>query len=137
MTESLQQEKENTCRQCGRPLHGRSDKTFCNDGCRNTFNRRKREHQRSLDHSNMPEIFRTIKSNYDILKSLTSGEPLEKDLRISLETKALSAKGFNPKFFTSSYQDSEGTWHFCFERGWLIQQDYCQVMDRPEQARIG
>lgn len=129
-------EQVKTCTQCGKPLYGRSDKIFCDDNCRNTFNRHKREYQRSLDHSNMPEIFRIIKRNYEILKSITVGEALEINTRIQIPAEELIKKGLNIKFYTSSYTDDQGTWKFCFERGWLMDMEDFQIRDRPEQARV-
>jgi len=30
---------DKTCENCGKSLYGRTDKRFCNDNCRNTYNR--------------------------------------------------------------------------------------------------
>ena len=55
-----------SCENCGKPLFGRTDKRFCNDGCRNVFNRKKTAVLRGGDHENIPQIFRIIKK---IMKS--------------------------------------------------------------------
>ncbi len=33
----------NTCKECGRAIHGRNDKRFCDDAYRNNFNRHKNQ----------------------------------------------------------------------------------------------
>src|SRR5690606_5358857 len=58
---------EKQCQQCGRPLKGRTDKRFCNDDCRNNFNRAKRRKITDQAPDTIPEIIRIIKRNYQIL----------------------------------------------------------------------
>ena len=42
MPDTLTTLQTRLCGVCTRPLRGRSDKKFCNDYCRNTFNNRKK-----------------------------------------------------------------------------------------------
>jgi predicted nucleic acid-binding Zn ribbon protein len=55
------QNPENTCENCGKPLFGRTDKRFCNDNCRNTYNRQKTLLEQKKAHDNLPEISRPLK----------------------------------------------------------------------------
>lgn len=56
------------CKQCEKPLLGRSDPKFCNDSCRNNFNKSKPRPAKIDPHENQKAIFSIIKRNYDILK---------------------------------------------------------------------
>jgi hypothetical protein len=107
MANSDQQTKP-VCENCGKPLFGRSDKRFCNDGCRNNFNRNNALLERK-NHENLPEIFKTIKRNYEIL--IAKGH-LEKDVRIFTETGSIKDLGINANFFTSIYEDGGTIWNF-------------------------
>jgi predicted nucleic acid-binding Zn ribbon protein len=110
-------EEEKPCKNCGKALFGRTDKRFCNDTCRNAFNRNKslREHQ--AVHENLPEIFKIIKRNYELLKAL--GPPAS-DTQVWIRNGYPEDEGINPKFFTSVYQEGDILWRFCFDYGWRI-----------------
>lgn len=124
---------EKTCQQCHKTLHGRSDQRFCNDTCRNTFNRVKRQQDKIDDHQNTPEILRIIKKNYEILKS-HSKRPLIDQL-LNLPSKTLIDAGLNPKFYTSSFTDGQGTeWKCVFERCYSMSDTQSFIQDFPEQA---
>src|SRR5690606_68991 len=56
-----------SCEDCSKVLRGRSDKRFCNNGCRNNFNRKRRQVLIHQVPQNYREIFKVIKSNYLIL----------------------------------------------------------------------
>jgi len=123
------------CENCGKPLFGRTDKRFCNDGCRNTFNRNKAYQQRAEVHENVPEILKIIRNNYLLLKAI--GGPIDEDCVSFFNAKLLADEGFNFSFCTSVLQEEGILWRFCFERGWYTDADgNCYVCDRPEQAKI-
>lgn len=128
-------EKEKHCEECGKPLFGRTDKRFCNDTCRNTFNREKAAREAVKAHENLPEIFRAIKNNYEILQTYGLHK-LRKDEFRYTATKELLDQGFHFKFFTSQYIDSKGTrYNCCFELGWEENpQENCFLGWFPRQA---
>lgn len=109
---------DNTCENCGKPLFGRTDKRFCNDNCRNTYNRQKTLKQLKEAHENLPEIFRIIKRNYEILQDIgATNIKSKKYYRVSREQ--LMKDGFNFRFCTSACSDRDNAiWKFCFEYGW-------------------
>lgn len=128
-------EKSKICSHCGKPLHGRSDQVYCNDTCRNTFNRQKRAAEKITEHENMPEIIRIIKRNYEILKRWN--RPFEQNESGFTNTKNLIADGFNPKFFTSIIKDEYGReWRCIFERGFSVDSELTEIRDFPKQAEI-
>lgn len=126
--------QEKVCVNCGRAIHhGRSDRRFCNDGCRNTFNWNKRENEKVQQHENLPEILKIIKRNYELLQSYYHGT-IEADTAVRIKTESFLTGGFNPKFFTSIKKIHGETWRFCFERGFIIGEKYCYVRDEHSQA---
>jgi predicted nucleic acid-binding Zn ribbon protein len=125
--------KENYCELCGKALFGRADKRFCNDNCRNTFNRAKALEKQNKAHENLPEIFLIIKQNYKILRSF--GPPLGPDEYSYNDKTTLAEEGVNTKFFTSIFRDGDKLWKFCFERGWYeYESGIWEICDRREQA---
>jgi len=127
-------QKEKTCQHCNKILHGRSDQRFCNDTCRNTFNRLKRQQEKISDHQNTPEIFRIIKHNYELLKALKP--PHEPDSYIWIkDTEYTLKEGFNSKFFTSIYKEPSGSiWYCIFEYGFCMGEKDMQICWLPDQA---
>jgi hypothetical protein len=132
---TLKSEAVMHCENCGKELFGRTDKRFCNDGCRNQFNREKAFRDAQKAHDNLPEIFKIIKRNYGILQT-HHPEKLHPDERISFDIADLKADGFNFKFFTSTDEIDGEAYKFCFDIGWLRSGDLCLLVYRPEQAKI-
>src|ERR1700759_1219783 len=101
---------ERTCLDCGAPLHGRSDKKFCNDLCRNNYNNQLNSNSYNL----VRNINNILKSNWRIFKELNPPG------KTKTTRKKLLAKGFDFDYHTRSYQSQNGkTYHFCYEYGYL------------------
>ena len=123
---------EKHCEECGRPLFGRTDKRFCNDTCRNAFNRKKTAGAFVVYHENMAEIFKILQNNYEILQSLG---PIEPEGYANVTVERLVTAGFDFNFCTSIYQERDELWRFCFDRGWfLLDDEICVIRDRDEQV---
>lgn len=134
MSQNLQ-EKAKTCAYCEKVLHGRSDQVYCNDNCRNTFNRQKRAAERIIEHENTPAILSIIKRNYEILKQRNT--VFQEDEGAFTNTAKLLADGFNPKFFTSITTDKQGMkWRCIFERGFSMGEEITIIQDFPKQDEI-
>src|ERR1700749_2176709 len=103
---------EKYCENCGKVLFGRTDKRFCNDTCRNTFNREKNLREQIKEHENLPEIFRIIKHNYRILKSF--GELKAPNEGFWIDEATIWDQGFDERFFTSVYLEGDKLFKFCF-----------------------
>lgn len=105
-------EKRN-CHCCGQVLYGRSDKKFCDDGCRNTFNNQ----QNSIQNKEMRSINTVLKRNRAILLAkLPEGK---KQVKVSKEQ--LLVMGFNFSYLTHQLVLARGlTAQFCYELGWVI-----------------
>jgi len=128
---NLMSEAEETryCRECGKILHGRSDQVYCNDTCRNTFNKHKEKQTKTPPHPNEKEIFAIIRRNYDILKRLTP-KGIYPGHQLSQSLENVSEK-FNKNFFTGMIETNEGIWHLCFDRGWREEGRAIIIRDFP------
>lgn len=103
------------CLECGAPIQGRSDKRFCDDSCRTSFNNRRRQAQAADEPDFLKVIPKIILQNYQILKSLNTA-PLTK-----VKHSQLDQKGFNFNYVTSIYTTKAGAiYHYCFDQGYLL-----------------
>ncbi|MEQ6166396.1 MULTISPECIES: hypothetical protein [unclassified Ekhidna] len=99
------------CPECGRPVHGRIDKKFCSDACRNAYNNK----VNSAATNYMRNVNNTLAKNRRILMELNP-EGKKKTHRDKL-----LKKGFDFDFYTNSYTTKAGdTYRFCYEQGYLI-----------------
>lgn len=105
------------CLYCNKEiLFGRTDKRFCNDTCRNNYNREIRARKTFVEPA-VKEIFRVIQKNYDILNSVTM--KFNFSLPHVVSRQFLIDNNFHFKFFTSIRKQSDGSIYcFCFEYGW-------------------
>lgn len=107
------QTEKRYCQSCGHALHGRSDKKFCDDGCRNTFNNQ----QNSAQNKALRSINTILKRNRAILRTqLPEGK---KQMKITKEQ--LVAMGFHLKYMTHQQVLPNGLYaQFCYELGLVI-----------------
>ncbi|MEP0986783.1 hypothetical protein [Ekhidna sp.] len=99
------------CPECGRPVHGRIDKKFCSDACRNAFNNK----ANSATTNHMRNVNNTLAKNRRILIEMnpTGKKKTHKD--------KLLKKGFDFDYYTNSYTTKAGdTYRFCYEQGYLL-----------------
>jgi len=122
------------CRQCEKPLHGRSDQVYCNDTCRNTFNKHKEKEAKPPPHPNEKQIFAIIRRNYDILQRLYP-YPIRPG-RYEYVPRQNMPHHFNRNFFTGTHHTSAGEWFVCFDRGWMIVGDRYHLKDFPEKSSL-
>ena len=102
---------EKKCPECGSRFHGRSDKKFCSDYCRSTFNNRKKEDSSVY----VKRINSILRRNRKILNELNaSGRK-----RIVLHN--LKLRGFDLNYFTSMLVSPDGeTFYYCYEHAYAI-----------------
>ena len=101
------------CLSCKRGLHGRADKKFCNDYCRNTYN----NHLNSDGNNYVRNINNSLRKNRRILELL-----LPAPQTITKCTKqVLHSKGFAFSYFTHTQTNKKGnTYQFCYEYGYML-----------------
>src|ERR1043165_6547370 len=99
---------EKKCLECGGKISGRSDKKFCSDQCRISFNNRLNSDETNL----VRNINNALRKNRRILVELNpSGKTI-------VTREKLSEKGFDFHYFTSIYITKEGAiYYYCYEQG--------------------
>lgn len=114
----ITQTNKKHCENCGEQIFGRADKRFCDTYCKNTFNSNRRKAERFQEYDNLPEIFKIIRNNHEILRTYNPRE-LSAHATDTVSRTELLSKGFNFRFFTSVKRDLFGNfWKFCFDYGW-------------------
>lgn len=102
----------NTCLYCGNELKGRSDKKFCDNNCRNSFNNQKN----SDINKTMRNINNRLRKNRRILNDLI---PVKEDM-IKVHRDKLVQEGFNFTYLTHIYTTQKGkNYHFVYDLGYL------------------
>lgn len=101
--------------ECGQKILGRSDKKFCNDGCRNSYNNKHNKDSSNL----MRNINNKLRKNYRILFDQKFIDGKAKTTR----NKLISA-GFNFDYFTSLIIYKNGAeYRFLYDIGYKLLED--------------
>lgn len=112
------------CLNCGEPItKGRSDKKFCNPGCKDAYNNA----SKSEEHKEIGRIDTILKKNRRILKKLFDPEKGE----TIVHKDALVREGFNFKYYTHHYQSQHQSneFLFCYDYGYrLVGKDFYKVI---------
>jgi hypothetical protein len=95
---------------CQHSLHGRADKKFCNDYCRNTFNNR----QNQVENKVIRNITGALKRNRNIINDMIG----LKSTRIATRTELLNA-GFHFHYLTHIKSNGPNKYiYFCYDYGY-------------------
>lgn len=103
--------EKKVCLDCGEPIKGRSDKKFCNDICRNSYN-----NKINSDTTNyVRNVNNILRKNRRILEESLKGETT------TLPKQKLIDKGFNFKFYTNNIiTKNNHHYTYCYEFGYLL-----------------
>lgn len=114
------------CLACGKVLHGRADKKFCNDYCRNAYN----NNLKSANSSVIRNINNILLKNRRILETILGEEETKKTTK-----ERLLQQGFQFKYLTHSLPNKKGdTYFFSYEYGYLpLDNDWFLVVKRNEK----
>ena len=123
METTLTQKK---CLACDKVLHGRADKKFCNDYCRNAYN----NNLKSANNTIVRNVNNALLKNRRILETLLGEEEMQKVIKDKLVQ-----YGFQFKYTTHTYTNKKGNvYFFCYEYGHLpLENDWYLVVKRKEQ----
>jgi predicted nucleic acid-binding Zn ribbon protein len=104
------EDEKKKCLYCGEPIIGRVDKKFCCDSCRNSYNYEKTHKQVNV----IRKINGVLARNHNILTELNpSGKGFA-------SKQQLTEKGFDFKYFTSTYTTKAGAvYHFVYDQGYV------------------
>jgi predicted nucleic acid-binding Zn ribbon protein len=110
------------CPECEDPIIGRTDKKFCSDGCRNSYNNRVNKDQKNL----IRNINNRLRKNWRILESLNPNQ------KTKTTRDKLISKGFDFNYFTSIYTTKSGTiYYFIYDQGYLpLENQYYALVKR-------
>lgn len=84
---------ERKCLDCGDVLHGRIDKKFCNDQCRNSYNNR----EKASDNNYMRNVNNILRKNRRILAKLNPND------KAKAHKDKMMGEGFNFNYYTNTY----------------------------------
>ncbi len=101
------------CKRCGSPIFGRSDKMFCDDGCRNAYN----NIHRKETNDTVRKVYKQLRINRKILERINS-EGVEK---VRVPRNKLLQMGFNFLYHTHAMKNYKGEYfEYCFDFGYLV-----------------
>jgi len=115
---------EKTCLECDEVIVGRVDKKFCSDLCRIAYN-----NKLNSDGTNyVRNVNNILRKNRRILLDLNP----EGKSKVSRDK--LKGKGFDFRYYTSTYTTKEGAQYFyCYEQGYLpIEKDACLLVIKKD-----
>jgi hypothetical protein len=103
--------KKKDCLECGETLRGRSDKKFCTDMCRNTYNNRLNGNCSNL----IRNVNGILRKNRRILEQLFAQQSF------MLNREELAERGFNFNYVTHRKPIDRGLiGQFCYEFGYTL-----------------
>jgi hypothetical protein len=98
------------CLECEEEFIGRSDKKFCSDYCRNSYNNKVDSESKNL----IRNINNRLKKNYKVLSKLNSSG------KTKIPKSKLIDEGFYFQYFTSLYKTKTGnTYFYIYNQGYL------------------
>ena len=104
------------CLECGEGIQGRSDKKFCSDYCRNSYNNKV-----NIDSKNLiRNTNNRLKKNYKTLSELN------KSGKSKVVRNTLNGHNFDFSLFTSIYKTKTGNvYYYVYDQGYLeLDNDY-------------
>ena len=113
---------ERTCLECGEKIVGRTDKKFCSDYCRNTYNNKIDPASKNM----IRNINNRLKKNYRIL------EELNESGKTKITRGKLLDHNFDFNYFTSIYTTKTGnTYFYVYDQGYLaLENDFYLIIKR-------
>lgn len=103
------------CLECGDEIHGRSDKKFCSDGCRNAFNNKNNRDTTNL----IRNINNKLRKNHRILS-----EQNYIDGKAKTTKNKLTSEGFSFDYFTNLRIYKNGAeYRFVYDIGYKYLED--------------
>lgn len=99
------------CSECERPLFGRTDKKFCSDACRNSYNNRV-----NADATNfVRNVNNSLRRNRRILLELKNGEGSK------VHRDQLLRAGFDFDYHTNIRETQSGDmFYYCYDLGYQV-----------------
>lgn len=118
---------ERVCLYCGDPIVGRSDKKFCDDQCRNTYNNKvNRIHELTIIETN-----KILRKNRSILSRLSPAG------KTTIPRTYLELGGFDFDHFTKLFRSKNGnTYYIVYDHGYMpISVDKILIVSNEEDMQ--
>lgn len=114
--------EQKKCLECGESFKGRSDKKFCSDYCRNSYNNKVNRESKNL----IRNVNNRLRKNYKTLTELNSTG------KTKLHRSKLNDRNFDFNHFTSIYVTKAGkTYFYVYDQGYLeLDNDYYLLIKR-------
>ena len=101
---------ERLCTACGTVIHGRTDKKFCDDQCRSSFNNIARHANNEV----INKVNRILRKNRQIL------EHLNPEGKVKISYSELIQAGYSLEYHTHTYLTQNGSfYYFCYDYGYI------------------
>ena len=111
------------CLECGDEIHGRSDKKFCSDGCRNSYNNKNNRDSTNL----MRNINNKIRKNHRILSEINQ------DGKTKTTRQKLLSAGFYFDYITQVIVYKNGSeYRFIYDQGYKFLEDDILLLVRKD-----
>ena len=128
-----QPQTKKICLSCGSALHGRVDKKFCNDYCRNNYNNLQKTSRGGNEL--VKSINKALLSNRNTLEGLMKegeGKP-----SVNVNKEKLVRLGFQFKYLTHLYTTKAGkTYYYCYDYGYLpLENDWFLVVKKSDHYK--
>lgn len=119
---------EKSCLECGDKLHGRTDKKFCSDQCRNAFNNKQKS---SAGLPYIRKVNGILARNRNLLTELNPSG------KTSIHKSKLQKKGFDFDYFTQIYTTRAGrVYYFCYDQGYSqVENDFYVLVRNNSSER--
>ena len=117
--------EKKVCLDCGETIKGRSDKKFCNDICRNSYN-----NKLNSDTTNyVRNVNNILRKNRRLLEENLKGDTT------TMSKQKLTDKGFNFKYYTNQMvTKTNHVYNYCYEYGYmLIEKELVLIVKRKEK----
>ena len=123
----LKQKEPKTCLLCEKPLKGRSDKKFCDDYCRASYN----NELKSASNNYIRNVNNALGKNRRILESLLP----EGETTAKANQDKLLQLGFQFKYHTHQYTTKNGNnYYYVYEYGYLpLENNWFLIVKRNEE----
>ena len=118
---------ERRCLECNDVLHGRTDKKFCSDACRNTYNNKLKSVAGS---QYVRKVNGILSKNRNIMADLNP------EGKTRVHKSRLTKRGFDFGFVTNLYTTKTGTvYYLCYDEGYLpLGNDFYMLVSRKKEG---
>lgn len=115
------------CLNCNKIVKGRTDKKFCDDYCRNSYNNQLKSTKNNL----VRNVNNALGKNRRILESFFKNN----DDTTKASKEKLLQKGFQFKYITHTYTNKKGNvYYFCYDIGYLpLENDWYLLVKSKEE----